>query len=93
MLLGGAPFQPLDDNGAPVPGGKLTFYITGTTTKQDVYHDVDGNTPWSNPVILDDAGRASIFLGDSVAYSILFQDADDAEIWTQDDVIAPTPVL
>lgn len=86
-------FQPLNDDGAPVPGGTLTFYATGTTTPKDVYADADGNTVLTNPVELDGSGRKLVFLDDDGAYDILFKDADEVLIWTMVKIIAYAPVI
>lgn len=85
--------QPLGNDGAPVPGGKLTFYVAGTTTKKDTFADALGTTPNTNPVILDAYGRAVIFLDNDEAYDVLFTDADDVEIWTLEDVMAAAPAV
>lgn len=87
-LLGGAPYQPLDNSGRIVPGGLLTFRVAGSDELQDTYTDSDGGTVATNPVELDAYGRASIYLGTDAAYDIDFTDADALPIWTQTDVIA-----
>ena len=37
-------------------GAKLTFYKSGTTTKQDIYTDNGLIVPHTNPVVADTAG-------------------------------------
>ena len=44
------------DAGVVLPGSKLTFTQTGTTTPQNTYTDVDLTTPHSNPVVADSDG-------------------------------------
>jgi hypothetical protein len=92
-LLGLSIFQPLDDNGAIMPAGKVYFYETGTVNAKDVFHDADGLNPWTQPVELDAAGRAVIFLDDDGAYDIVLTDANDVEIWTLTKVLAAMPVV
>jgi hypothetical protein len=67
-------------------------YIAGTTTPQATYTDSTGATPNANPTILDSRGEANIWLGGST-YKIKLTDANDVEIWTVDNVSAPTAAL
>jgi len=67
-------------------GFKLEFFASGTTTPKDTYSDKNRNTPNSNPVVADSAGRfGSIFMGTG-SYRVVLKDADDVTIWTRDDV-------
>lgn len=63
-----------DNNGAPLAGGKVYTYAAGTTTPQASYTDSTGVTPASNPVVLDSAGKATIWL--SGYYKIVVTDAN-----------------
>lgn len=82
-----APYSELADaNGAPLAGGKVYTYAAGTTTPQATYTDQSGVTPASNPVILDSAGRATVWMSGS--YKIVVKDANDVTIRTTDNVIA-----
>lgn len=86
-------FQGLDANGNPINGGKLFAYQAGTTIKQDTYTTAAGSTPNANPVILDSAGRASVFLDVSLSYKLVLAPANDTDppvspIWTQDNITA-----
>lgn len=47
----------LDADAAPNSGGTLEYFLTGTTTPADVFHDADGDTPWVQPIEADSAGR------------------------------------
>lgn len=80
--------QFFDANGNPLAGGKLFTYQAGTTTPQATYTDYGGGTANSNPVILDSAGRAAIWLNDNKYYMVL-KDANDVQLWTADDVNGP----
>ena len=84
-----AKMQFLDASGAPLVGGKLYTYTAGTTTDQATYTDSSGGTPNQNPVILDSRGEANIWLGGST-YKFKLADANDVEIWTVDNISAPT---
>ncbi|PNC50266.1 hypothetical protein [Acinetobacter baumannii] len=71
--------QFVDDNGKPVAGGKVWTYESGTTTPKATYADPDGTSVNTNPVILDEAGRANIYLDDG-AYRVRVLSADDVLI-------------
>lgn len=84
-----APFSYFTDaNGAPLNGGKIYTYAAGTTTPQASYTDYTGITPLANPVILDSAGRAQIWLVGS--YKIKVTDSLDNQIGTPVDNISAT---
>ena len=54
--------QFFDDNGDPLSGGKVYTYVSGTTTNKATYTDASEVTPAANPVVLDSAGRAAIWI-------------------------------
>jgi len=83
-------FIGLDNNANPVSGGKLYTYVAGTTTPQPTYSDVNLTVANANPVVLDSAGRATVFLSGS-SYKFVLKDSDDVTIWTQDNVQAVAP--
>lgn len=79
-----------DDTGTPYAGGKLYFYLTGTTTATDTYTTEALSTANANPVVLDSAGRAgNIFLDPAITYKVVLKDSNDAQIWTADPVTDP----
>ena len=61
--------QFFDQNGHPLAGGCVFTYQSGTLTPLPSYSDAAGIFLNSNPVILDAAGRANIFLT-AVAYTL-----------------------
>lgn len=75
----------LDSNGAPLVGGKIYTYLAGTTTPQATYTTAAGNVANTNPVILDSAGYADIWITGS--YKIVVQDSNGALISTTDNII------
>src|SRR5262245_50826930 len=79
-----AKFIGFDDEGDIVPGGKLFTYAAGTSTPLATYLDAAG-TVNTNPVILDSAGRATIYLTD-LSYKFVFKDANDVQLWSQDNI-------
>lgn len=55
--IGGAGWQFFNNSGVILSGGKLYTYAAGTTTPKVTYTSSSGNTPHTNPIILDSAGR------------------------------------
>ena len=74
-------------DGTPLVGGKLYSYAAGTTTPLATYINYAGVTANTNPVILDSRGEANVWL-DNVLYKLALYDANDALIWTVDNVSA-----
>ena len=73
--------------GAPCAGCLLNAYAAGTTTRLDTYSEVTNTTANANPVVLDAAGRATIFLSNN-SYRFILTDADAVQIWDADNVSA-----
>lgn len=80
--------QFFDDNGNPLSGGKLYTYSAGTTTPKPTYTTEDATVENANPVILDSAGRATIFILGSYRFDLF--DANDVLIDSTDDVTSFT---
>lgn len=88
-----APFpkhQFFDNVGAPAAGYKLFTYAAGTTTKTATYTDVDLTSANTNPIVLDSAGRCTIYLS-ATSYKFVLAPSTDTDpptsaIWTQDNV-------
>lgn len=82
-----APYnQFLDDDGNPLTGGFVYTYDAGTDTPRATYTSYTGLIPASNPVELDAAGRADIWLSGS--YKITVTDANGVVIRTVDHIEA-----
>ena len=77
--------QLFDNNGDPLSGGKVYAYEAGTSTPKDTFTDSEGGTANTNPVILDSAGRASIWL-DSGAYNLVTRDLNDVFVDEADNI-------
>lgn len=78
-----------DNNGDPYAGGKLNSYVAGTSTPLATYTDVSEGTANANPVILDSAGCADVWLGDG-SYKLNLTDSADVSVWTVDDIQGET---
>jgi hypothetical protein len=74
-------------NGDPLVGGKLYTYYAGTTTPLATYTNNAGTTPNPNPVVMDSAGRASVWLGVN-SYKFVLKDSTDVLIYTTDNIVA-----
>lgn len=72
-------------NGIPLAGGKLYTYAAGTTTPLATYTTYAGSIANTNPVILDAAGRASVWLGVS-PYKFVLKDSTDVLVYTTDNI-------
>jgi len=86
--LGLMPFVQLrefNDSGMLLAGGKIYFYRAGTTTPLATYADAQGTTANPNPVILDAAGSAKIFLLPA-KYRVEIYDANDGLIHEIDEI-------
>ncbi len=74
--------------GQPLAGGFVYFYRAGSLdTFQDTFTDSSGNIPNDNPVELDAAGSANIWLSADL-YQVRLTDADGVEQWVVDNVSA-----
>lgn len=86
------PAQFFTDTGAVAAGHLLFTYAAGTTTKLATYSDYLLATPNANPIVLDSAGRATIFL-DAASYKFVLAPPTDTDpptspLWTRDKIPA-----
>lgn len=72
-------FQCFGLDGKPLAGGKVYTYSAGTTADKATYTTMAGTVANPNPVILDQNGKAKIFLGDG-SYRLQIKDNNDALI-------------
>lgn len=68
-----------DANGAPYAAGKVYFYIPNTTTTKTTWQDSASSVANANPVILDAAGRATIW--GQGTYREVLQDQFGNAVW------------
>ena len=64
----------VDAEGQPLSGGHVYIYSSGTTEKADVYKDPDLEELEQNPLTLDDAGKAQIYVNEAVR--VLIKDSE-----------------
>lgn len=79
-------FQFHTDDGAPAAGYKIYSYIAGGTTPTTLFTDSDGDTPASNPYVLNADGRTddTLYLPNSVGVKLIFT--------TEDGPATPLPI-
>lgn len=71
-----------------IPGAKVSFFLTTTSTPTNTYQDAARTTPHTNPVVADAAGRLpAIYLDPSIVYRITFTDSADVEIYPAVDPV------
>lgn len=83
-------FTGFDDDGHVVSNGFLYVYQAGTSADADTWFDADLDSSHLNPqpVELDAAGRAVVFLQPGNSYKFVLKDQNLNTIWTRDVVQA-----
>ncbi len=78
--------QYFDNNGKPLAGGLLYTYTSGSgfATPATTY-STSGGVANANPIVLDSAGRATIFLA-ATSYGFVLTDANGVQLWSIDGV-------
>ena len=74
-------------NGSILTSGKIYIYYQGRTALATTYHDEDGTVVNSNPVLLDNNGRATVFASPMYSYTIVVCDYYGQELFSQDITI------
>jgi len=74
--------EQLGDDGLPLVGGKLYWYLTGTTTLADTYTTAVGDVAQTNPIILNARGEppSPIWLESGIEYTALLNDSLDNNV-------------
>lgn len=89
--IGGAGAQFFTNTGAVLTGGKLYTYAAGTTTPQVTYTTFQGDVPWTNPIVLNAAGRVpnsgEIWVIAGANYKFILKDSNDVLIATWDNLL------
>ncbi len=71
-------------NGSNLVGGKIYIYYQGRTALATTYHDEAGTVVNPNPVLLDNNGRATVFVNTIYSYTIVVCDYYGKELFSQD---------
>jgi len=84
--LPNAKVQFFDSAGKPVAYGRLYTYEAGTSMPQPTHTDSTRTTPNANPVILDSAGQADVWLSLTSPYRLVLKTSEEVTVWTIDSV-------
>jgi hypothetical protein len=82
--------QFFDDLGRPVVAGFLYGYVAGTSTPLVFYQgpDLDSGAVYTNPIILDAAGRIpdphTVYVSDAASVKLVLKDSFGTIVWTVD---------
>lgn len=78
----------LDNNGLPLSGGQVYWYVAGTSTPVTVYTESSGSTVNTNPVVLNTRGEPvqPIWLPTGQAYKAVLTDAAGGLIRTVNNI-------
>lgn len=74
-------------NGSILTSGKIYIYYQGRTALATTYHDEEGTVVNQNPVLLDNNGRATVFVNPIYSYTIVVCDYYGQELFSQDITI------
>lgn len=80
--------QLFDNYGEELNGGTVESYAGGTSTPKATYTSATGLVANANPVVLDAAGRADIWLTPNEAYKFIIKNAAGLTIETVDGIVA-----
>jgi hypothetical protein len=85
-LLGAPKLQLFDNDGNPAAGFWLYTYVAGTSTPCNTYSDALLTVLNTNPIQLDSAGRATVYLQPDIGYKFVLANAALTLVWSQDNV-------
>lgn len=81
------PHQTLfDQSGSPCAGCSLFTYLAGTTTSTPTFTDASGASQNTNPIVLNTAGSANIWVSNYTALKLVLKDTLGSTVWTVDNV-------
>lgn len=79
----------LTNSGALLVGGKIYWYLAGTSTPVTVYQNASGSAAHAQPIILDARGEAPapIYLASGQKYKAVLQDSTGSQLQVIDNII------
>lgn len=80
--------EQLDNNGLPLVGGEVIFYLAGTSTVTDTYTNSSETTLQTSPIVLNYRGEPTfpIWLADGLAYKARLFDTDGVLLREYDNI-------
>jgi len=91
-LMPWAPSQWTDSSGNILEFGIIRFYESGTLIPKSTFKKADGSEANENPLVLDSAARARVWLINGEAYDIVVHNKDDEYEYSILDVVANSGV-
>jgi len=92
-LLFDSNLQFQDKKGAILTGGILKVFYNSTTDKSAMtYSDASGSTQNPKEIILDNNGRATVYVSQNYVYRLEVYDSDENLLWTTRDIQPPNGV-
>lgn len=80
-------------NGALLAGGLLYVYYKGRTALATTYSDPNGNVENSNPIVLDNMARCSVYASPNYSYTLVWCDSHGEEVFSYDkELLDAVPV-
>ena len=78
----------LDNNGIPLSGGQVYWYLSGTATLVTVYAESTGSVVNTNPVVLNVRGEpvSPIYLPTGSTYKAVLKDSNNSLIRTVEGI-------
>ena len=77
-------FEP---DGTPMSGGKIYFYVAGSTVLQkNIFYDYDKTNPVTQPLILDASGTAPQYFMEDGEYKIVIFNSSNVERHSRDHI-------
>lgn len=80
--------QFIDQNGAPMSAGTVSFFAAGSTTPQNTYTDSTGTVANTNPITLNTRGETTteVWLTGGQTYKTVLKDSSGVTVWTVDNI-------
>jgi hypothetical protein len=79
--------QYFDNDGAPLNGGLIYTYASGTSTPQSTYQNAALTVANSNPIVLNSAGRPPVAIfWSATSYKVVCTKSDGTQLWSVDGV-------
>lgn len=77
--------------GGPLANGTVDVFLAGTTTRTNTWQDEALSSLNANPIVLDSAGRATIWFDPSITYKFVVKNAGGATQYTSDNIKGSEP--
>lgn len=79
-------FYGTDANGAPLSGGLLYTYRAGSLVPKSTWTTFAKTQANTNPVVLDETGRARVWIDGTESYRFILRTEDEVTVWDVDNI-------